>query len=277
MTVQVQQQYLAGIDDSIEGHAEEMTDEVLEGGRNNAGVVRRGKTVRRQVGPSSPVVHAYLRHLEAAGFEGAPRVLGVEAGVEILSYVPGEVAADPEWVPGKGNPLTADMRSESALVEVARLLRRLHAASVGFVPPRIELNDGEIMSHGDLGPWNTVYRDVRPVAFIDWDACRPTTPLLDVAAAAWAFVPLESDRQLIEAGFEEVPDLGARLRVFADAYGLEDRSGLVPALVRAKLREAGRVEGWGLGARDSAVSLEFFAAELRWLETRTEQFERALA
>jgi hypothetical protein len=26
---------------------------------------------------------------------------------------------------------------------------------------------GEIVSHGDLGPWNTVYRDGLPVAFID--------------------------------------------------------------------------------------------------------------
>jgi hypothetical protein len=253
-----------------------MTDEVLAGGRNNPAVVRRGETVRRQVGVASPVVHAYLRHLEAAGFEGAPRVLGVEDGFEVLSYLPGVVAADPEWAPGKGNPLTAEMRSEEALVDVARLLRRLHVASEGFVPPGIALKDGEIMSHGDLGPWNTVYRDGRPVAFIDWDACRPTTPLLDVAAAAWAFVPLESDRQLLEAGFEEVPDLGARLRVFADAYGLEERSGLVPALVRFKLQEAGRVEGWGLGARDSAVSLEFYATELRWLATRREQLERAL-
>ncbi|GAB3835409.1 phosphotransferase [Kribbella italica] len=253
-----------------------MTDEVLAGGRNNPGVVRRGDTVRRQVGEAAPLVHAYLRHLEAVGFDGAPRVLGVEGGVEVLSYVPGEVAADPGWVPGKGNPLTVEMRSEGALMEVAGLLRRLHAASAGFVPPGGGLKDGEIVSHGDLGPWNTVYRDGRPVAFIDWDACRPTTPLLDVAAAAWAFVPLESDRQLLEAGFEVVPDLGARLRVFVDAYGIGDRSGVVPALVRVKLREAGRVEGWGLGARDSAVSMEFFATELRWLETQTEQLERAL-
>jgi hypothetical protein len=88
--------------------------------------------------------------------------------------------------------------------------------------------------------------------------------LLDIAAAAWAFVPLESDRQLRETGFEVLPDLGARLRLFADVYGLEDRCRLVPALVRAKLRQAGQVSGWGLGAQDSAVSLEFFAGELRW-------------
>ncbi|MEV6288487.1 phosphotransferase [Kribbella sp. NPDC051770] len=251
------------------------TDQTLVGGRNNAGVVRRGETVRRAVGAASPVVHAYLRHLEAAGFEGAPRVLGVEDRVEVLSWLPGEVPADPEWTPGKGNPLTAAMRSEEALAEVGRLLRRLHEASAGFVPPD-GLRAGEVMSHGDLGPWNTVYRDGLPVAFIDWDACGASTPLLDVAAAAWAFVPLASEQELVETGFEALPDLGRRLRVLADAYGLEERVRLVPALVQAKLRAAGQVEGWGLGARDSAVSLEFYARELRWLETKTEELELAL-
>ncbi|ONI77477.1 hypothetical protein BWI15_02900 [Kribbella sp. ALI-6-A] len=254
-----------------------MADETLVGGRNNAGVSRRGETVRRKMSARSPFVHAYLPHLEEAGFEGAPRVLRVDSGVEVLSYLAGEVPADPEWVPGKGNPLTAGMRSDEALVALGELLRELHSASAGFRPPGVVLEDGEIMPHGDLGPWNTVYRDGRPVAFIDWDACGPTTPLLDVAAAAWGFVPLESDRQLRETGFEVLPDLGARLRLFADAYGLEDRRGLVPALVQAKLRQAGQVSRWGLGARDSAVSLEFFADELRWLATRTDDFERALS
>ena len=43
------------------------------------GVVRVGRTVRRPVRPHTPAVHALLRHLEAVGFDGAPRVLGVDA------------------------------------------------------------------------------------------------------------------------------------------------------------------------------------------------------
>ena len=53
-------------------------------------------------------------------------------------------------------------------------------------PPRA----GEIISHGDLGPWNTVYRDGIAVAFIDWDSAGPVSPLDDLADAAWTFVPL---------------------------------------------------------------------------------------
>jgi aminoglycoside phosphotransferase (APT) family kinase protein len=76
-------------------------------------------------------------------------------------------------------------------------MRKLHVAASGFqpaitsyrfhpYPPR----GGEIVSHGDLGPWNTVYRDGIPVTFIDWDSAQPVDPLVDLAAAAWTFVPL---------------------------------------------------------------------------------------
>nr|BFE82330.1 hypothetical protein GCM10020093_049310 [Planobispora longispora] len=44
----------------------------LLGGDVTDGVVRVGDTVRRPTRPSTPSVHALLRHLEAAGFEGAP-------------------------------------------------------------------------------------------------------------------------------------------------------------------------------------------------------------
>ena len=73
----------------------------LAGGDVTEGVVRVGDTVRRPVGPHSPLVHALLAHLESIGFEGAPRFLGIdEAGREVLSYVDGEVAGRPRppWI-----------------------------------------------------------------------------------------------------------------------------------------------------------------------------------
>lgn len=64
-----------------------------------------------------------------------------------------------------------------------RLLRALHEAAAGFEPavttyqfhPHPPL-PGEVVSHGGLGPWNTVYRDGGPVAFIDWDGAEPVDP-----------------------------------------------------------------------------------------------------
>ena len=209
-----------------------------------SGIVRRGDWLLRPMGPWSPAVHEYLRHLEAAGFEGSPRVLGTEGDREVLTFIDGDVAADPQWQPGHGHRLPPYARTDVALRGAAELIRKLHQATAGFRPaitsyrfdPRPPAA-GEIVSHGDLGPWNTVYRHGVPVAFIDWDAAQPADPLADLAAAAWTFVPLAPPGQLSEAGFDPLPDLPARLRTFLDGYGLADRMAILPVLVRCTLEE----------------------------------------
>jgi hypothetical protein len=246
-------------------------DVPLPSGRMTSGIVRRGDKVLRPAGPWSPAVHEYLRHLESAGFGGSPRVLGVDGGFEVLSYLEGEVAADPLWQPGHGHRLPAFATTESALSAAAVLLRGLHAASAGFRPRRTEYRyhpfpprAGEIVSHGDLGPWNTVYRDGIPAGFIDWDGAQPVDPLVDLAGAAWAFVPLAPPEQLSEAGFSPVPEIGARLRMFLDAYGLADRRAILPALQRSQL-DLEHVAYWPLTAAEAADKLELQAKRLRWL------------
>src|SRR5262245_29279562 len=94
------------------------------GGRVTA-AVRAGETVRRVTGPWTPAVHALLRHLEAVGFAGAPRVLGLDAqGREMLTFIPGQTSP------------TAGVVTDVALGEVGGLLRRYHDAVVGFALPR---------------------------------------------------------------------------------------------------------------------------------------------
>src|SRR6266487_4348928 len=143
-------------------HQPPQADDVpLSGGRMTSGIVRRGDRLRRPMGPWSPAVHEYLRHLEAARFEGSPRVLGVEPEWEVLTFIDGDVAVDPHWEPGHGHRLPPYARTDLALGGAADLLRKLHSAASGFRPaitgyrfhphpPR----PGEIVSHGDLGPWN---------------------------------------------------------------------------------------------------------------------------
>jgi hypothetical protein len=66
---------------------------------NVSTVVRIADTVRRGTGPWTPAVHALLRYLEEVGFDGAPRVRGIdEQGREILTYLSGDVPrrASPE-------------------------------------------------------------------------------------------------------------------------------------------------------------------------------------
>lgn len=201
-------------------------EEPLFGGNASAGVVRAGDTVRRPAGPHTPAVHALLAHLHAAGFDGAPRPLGVDQrGREILTFIPGTVP----W-PDRFDLLEPGER----LVRVATLIREFHDAVAGFVPPTgarwqvLIPAEGpcDIIAHHDLAPWNLVIG--RRWAFIDWDLAAPGTRLWDVAYAVHGFVPLSANPRWQRL------DAGSRLRVFADAYGLDEaqRHDLVPMLAR---------------------------------------------
>jgi hypothetical protein len=106
----------------------------LPAGRMTHGITRRGGQLLRPMGAWSGAVHDYLRHLEAAGFSGAPAFLATEGEREVLAYIEGDVPADPLWQPGRGHRLPAYARSEAALVAAAELIRRLHEAALDYRP-----------------------------------------------------------------------------------------------------------------------------------------------
>jgi hypothetical protein len=200
-------------------------------------VVRVGDTVRRPAGPWTPAVHALLNHLHEVGFRGAPRPLGIDGqGREVLTYAPGSVVWPDRF---------ALVAPAARLARVARLVRDLHDAVAGFTPPpgaRWQVvipappepggdTGGEIIAHHDLAPWNLVAGDGDDGwVFVDWDGAGPGTRLWDVAYAVHGFVPLSAhpDWRPPDA------DAAARLRLFADAYGLDEaqRRALVPLLGR---------------------------------------------
>src|SRR4051794_16935799 len=106
-----------------------MTDEEvpLASGRGATGIVRVGDTVRRPLHRSSEFVHALLRHFETVGFDGAPRLLGVdEKGREILTFIEGRVFAGPEDVGDRVVLLT-----DAQLASAGRLIRCFHEATAG--------------------------------------------------------------------------------------------------------------------------------------------------
>jgi Phosphotransferase enzyme family len=211
--------------------------EPLTGGSETQGIVRIGDTVRRPLRPFSLTVQAYLAHLRDAGFAGAPLPLGVdEQGREVLSFVPGEVA---RW------PLPAEMWGEDVLVALARLIRALHEASAGWVPPPGAVWGGspassgrlteraELVSHRDYATGNVVFRDGLPVALIDFDLARPTSRVYDLVNALWFWAPLrEGDPRDRPPALADA-DIPRRVAVFADAYGVtaRQRAELAPLAV----------------------------------------------
>src|SRR5262247_424766 len=103
------------------GHGSPCEEEVpLPSGRMTSGIVRRGDRLLRPMGPWSPAVHEYLRHLEAAGFDGSPRVLGTEGNREVLTFIVGDVAMDSHWQPGHGHRLPPYARTDLALRGAAK-------------------------------------------------------------------------------------------------------------------------------------------------------------
>ncbi|MFB4276924.1 MULTISPECIES: aminoglycoside phosphotransferase family protein [unclassified Nonomuraea] len=205
----------------------------LQGGDVTDGVVRVGDTVRRPASTSTPAVHALLRHLEAAGFDGAPRVIGTdELGREILTFLPGTTGLRLETV------------TDEALAGLAGLLRRYHDATAGFPLTREGWEGGsnddrapEVIGHCDLTPENVIFRvqgrhSPTPYAMIDFDLARPTTRLFDIVTTLrhWAPISDPVDR----APLLRTVDVGARLRLFCDVYG-------VPPRERRRLLELARL------------------------------------
>jgi aminoglycoside phosphotransferase (APT) family kinase protein len=147
-------------------------------------------------------VRALLRHLEAAGFDGAPRYLGAdENGREIYSYLSSMV------------PPELGEHDDETLENAARLIRAYHdATALLFATPSAQKICIEVACHNDLSPCNTVFRDGRPVALIDFDAAAPGSRSYDLGYAAWLWLDLGDPDRSAE---EQI----RRLRVFLAAYG----------------------------------------------------------
>ncbi|MEV0663711.1 aminoglycoside phosphotransferase family protein [Actinomadura luteofluorescens] len=254
------------------------SEDVLQDGPHRQ-VVRVGDTVRRPVQPWTATVHALLEHLEAVGFPYAPRPLGIdEQGREILTFIEGESGP-------QGWAKVVDDRGLSAF---ARLLRDYHDATVGFSPPEEAvwacgasvLGEGEVICHGDFGPWNAVWQGDQPVGIIDWDFVHPAPRLHDVAYALQYLAPFRDDAECLRwLHFTQVPDRRQRLERFCTAYGLATPLGIVDAVIdrqRQNIDLVRRLAFQGHEPQATWVSeglLEELGRRLAWSRSNRHLFE----
>jgi len=229
--------------------------------------VRVGDTVRRPAESVRAGVRELLLHLEAVGFEGAPRYLGTdEQGREVLSWIAGDVPLP---------PYPAWSMTDRALADLGGLVRRLHEATSLFrgtatdwSPEWSDPGGGPVICHNDLYPENVVFRRGRVVALIDFAMAAPGRPLWDVAIAAETWGPLgDPDRRdLHPAHLDGI----ARVAVLARAYGLEPERAeeLVDLIVEERARAtaniraeiAGRnpawIRDWAEAGRDERAAAD---------------------
>jgi hypothetical protein len=230
-----------------------MSETPLLGGRVTPGVVRTGETVRRPLNESSGFVQRLLQYLEVAGFDAAPRFLGIDdQGREILSYIHG--TAPPDLQPD---------HSDSVLHAAARLIRRYHDATSASA-----LAEGhEIVCHNDLSPCNFVFRGDEPRGLIDFDAAAPGTRVRDVGYALFTWLNLGTDGP-------DVLEQVRRARIFLDAYGLEDRTNIVDAIMEVQREGIERLERFRDPVKPHAQG--WWAAQLAWVERHRAELEDAL-
>lgn len=242
-------------------------------------VVRIGDRVYRSTGWWTPAVHALLRRLAAESFRYSPRVVGIDrVGREVLGFIPGNAGLQ-GWsyvVPERG------------LARAASLLRLYHDTVSGYVPrpdtiwayTEGPLAAGEIVCHGDFGPWNIVWRDDEPVGILDWDLAGPGRPMDDVAYALEYFVPFRDDRTAQRwMAYPRPPDRRRRMRVFAEAYGLRSTAGLVDEVIRRQLLDVPRVQALaerGLEPQATWVAtglIDELESRAAWTERHRDLFE----
>jgi hypothetical protein len=228
------------------GPAPDSAEAPLTGGISTPGVVRVGATVRRPLKPDSDLIHALLTHLEERAFDGAPRFLGIDSrGRAILSFIEG-------FVP----PHNGFRLSEDAVSAGARLVRRVHDLTEGTPFAA----GSEVACHPNLSQPNFVFRDMSPVAIIDWDGTSPGSRRSNFAEFLWAFVH--------PAVYGDGEAAAHMLRVAADAYGWS-RGGLVDSMLAS-------VESFQTVVQGDRMAVEWAAAELAYMKRNADLFRTHL-
>jgi len=193
--------------------------------------------------------------LDDAGISWAPRFVGVDGDHEVLTWLPGQTIDD--W-----------WQRPDLLDDLASAVRQLHDTTVGFAP------DHECLVHDDLQPRNVVV-DGRRIGIIDWEQLRPGRRVEDVAQICWSFVHGPGDGR--------VREVGERWRRVVDAYGLVDRTEIIPvALAKIDLCVDDIVRGSAAGSvrhrrLEARGDHEDLAQIRRWIDANSSDLNELIA
>jgi Ser/Thr protein kinase RdoA (MazF antagonist) len=120
---------------------------------------------------------------------------------------------------------TWNQRADGAYARGGAMLRRLHETTAGH-----PLAAGrECVIHGDPGPFNTIFQQGLPTAFIDWSSCRPGDRLDDLGYLAWTWC-IQSEGQV------PIAEQARHLRELRDGYGDTEPEILLDAMMGSQTR-----------------------------------------
>jgi hypothetical protein len=210
-------------------------------------------------------VRRLLYFLEEVGFDAAPRYLGIDPdGKDRVSFEVG-------WTP---EGLNWGRWTDQQLRVAFRLLRRFHDTTAGS-----PVAEGvEVACHNDFAPPNLVFRFGLPHVIIDWEWAAPGTRRQDLGHAIWQWLNLGVDRP-------DVAEQTRRLRLVLDAYGLEQRDGIVDDILKRQtewieVADAAVKTGNDFAGRSPEhweKTRSWVAREHRWLLENRPSIETGLA
>lgn len=255
-----------------------MTDQALSG-NDKRPIIKIGDKVHRPTEFWQPAVHDLLNFLRSVGFKYSPKVLGIDdQSREVLSYFEGE----------SGKEGWKQITSDEGLIKYAKFLRTYHDAVKDYKPSHSlqwangakGLKPGQVICHGDFGPWNIVWSEGEPIGLLDWDLAHPNTPEYDILYALEYSAPFRDDKATLEwHHFKAVPDRKRRVKIFLEAYGtppIEDVAAKVAAMQREVNQFAKNLAKKGVQPQaDWLANGELDRAEdqSRWTEANSHLFK----
>ncbi len=216
-----------------------MNEMILEGGNLNK-VIKIDETVRRPLKEWSPTIHRFLKFLEKNGFNESPKFYGIDKdNREILSFIRGDTGVDfPKLKPY--------MMSDEVLVDIAKILKKLHDISALF---KTDIDDTwmlsypgnlplEVICHNDCAPYNVVFSGGRVSGIIDFDTACPAPRIWDIAYTLYTFVSL--GRYVYDPACDKLEDYDSskhaanhkrRIALFLNAYGIAQPNDLINQII----------------------------------------------
>lgn len=253
-------------------------DELQLNGNEEKPIVKMGNNVHRPTYWWTPSIHHLLDYLESVGFPYSPRVVGFDdRGREILTFIEGESGKE-GWL---------KILSDDGLANYARFLKNYHEVISNYIPPKDAqwayasgtTQPGEIMCHGDFGPWNIVWQGNKPVGILDWDFVLPAKPSYDILYALEYSTPFRDDETALKwHHFSHTPDRKHRIELFLEAYGtsLENITDGVIEVQRKGIQYVKELANRGVRPQLDWMSdgtIEMFEKQVEWTENNRSLFE----
>ncbi|MDB1125926.1 aminoglycoside phosphotransferase family protein [Vibrio sp. kj40-1] len=182
-------------------------------------IYRSGDGVWRPSNKWSPTIHRLLEHLHANGFNQCPQLLAIEVGKEKLSFIEGDTF---------NYPLKGAIASDTALISAAKMLRKLHDSSVGFVNANQDtgcywmlnpIEPQEVICHGDFTPYNVALKNNDVVGVFDFDTAHPAPRVWDIAYSVYCWAPFKTNP---DDALGNIAQQIQRAKIFCDAYDISE-------------------------------------------------------